>query len=61
MTSSSSITNDHPSQLSSERIDIERDSLASLLRLSVELYEYTGVEIVLSEKTISEFFEEVDE
>ncbi len=45
----------------SERIDIERDSLASLLRLSAELDQYTGVEIVLSEKTISEFFEEVDE
>ncbi len=45
----------------SERIDLERESLASLLRRSDELDQYTGVEIVLSERTMSEFFEEMDE
>jgi len=44
-----------------ERIDVERTSLARLLQRTAELDEQTVVEVVLSEKTISEFFEELDE
>lgn len=44
-----------------ERIDLERTSLARLLQRTAELDEQTVVEVVLSEQTISEFFEELDE
>jgi len=44
-----------------ERIDRERESLASLIRRTDELDQLSLVEIVFSEKSLSQFFEEYDD
>lgn len=44
----------------SERIDLERDTLARLLQYTAETDERTLAELVFSEKDFSYFFEEVD-
>ncbi|MBP9759833.1 MAG: hypothetical protein KBD24_00505 [Candidatus Pacebacteria bacterium] len=45
----------------SEKIDMEKESLASLLRRTAEIDDLSLVEIVFSEKSFSEFFEEIDD
>jgi peptidoglycan hydrolase CwlO-like protein len=44
-----------------EKIDREKESLGSLIRRTAELDEQSLVEVVFSGKSISEFFEEVDD
>jgi peptidoglycan hydrolase CwlO-like protein len=44
-----------------ERIDRERESLASLIQRTDELDQLSLVEIIFSEKSLSEFFEEYDD
>ncbi len=44
-----------------EKIDREKESLASLIRRTDELDEDTIVEVMFSQKSLSEFFEELDD
>lgn len=44
----------------SAKIEREKDSLASLMRRTHELDNYSIIEVILSEKPLSEFFEDLD-
>jgi len=44
-----------------EKLSAEKESLASLLRRTAEMDETSLVEIVLSDRTFSDFFEEIDD